>query len=611
MPLRIRYQGGPSGGRVVEFADTDQVVRIGRDPTSCPVHEFPPDLRMVGRVHCELHRVAGRYRIMLNGDDAVFVDGRRIEDGHELGASADVQLGENGPRLVIETSRRSDVPETEHHGGHRPGIGTRLSDVERHTRWLGPASVGALLVVGLVGAMLAYQLRRAEQMTAAQGAVIERLGANLQTMGETVGTFGANLGKLAPELRDHLQTASRSVYLVLARHADGGGERAIGTAWVVGSSLLATNAHVAAHFAKVASGDVLVVRSNELQPRDFVIDRVTIHPGFAAFQELWRHYVPAQEAADGTPRPLGMIPACDVATLQVADASGLAPALRLARQDALDALAAGDVIGYVGYPMELVVSGRNIIAQPTPTTQVGRITAVTDVFLRGAPPVERLVVQHSLPSAGGASGSPLMDGDGDVVALHNASNTIASPRGRGRISTGVGINYGQRVDLLRELLDGRADELQAARLARWRERLDAAVSFRTRIPELILGNWTARALPADVAPEKFVNLHGVLDESTSTNAIARFSLHITEPGVYLFLAMASDLGDNIEMAVFDSARDVTLGTAEENDGYPSVGVRLEKPGDIAVVIVGHRAGATFDLYGYRGSAARPGVSAQR
>jgi hypothetical protein len=65
------------------------------------------------------------------------------------------------------------------------------------------------------------------------------------------------------------------------------------------------------------------------------------------------------------------------------------------------------------------------------------------------------LIEHSLPSAGGASGSPIFDSRGQVVALLSGGNNIASKDGR--IPNAALVNFAQRADLLRDLIDGKAD----------------------------------------------------------------------------------------------------------------------------------------------------------
>src|SRR6185312_2926833 len=115
-----------------------------------------------------------------------------------------------------------------------------------------------------------------------------------------------------------------------------------------------------------------------------------------------------------------------------------------------------------------------------PTSQVGIITSVRNFFLteEGGP---AQLIEHSLPSAGGASGSPIFDAHGQVIALLSGGNNIASKDGR--IPNAALVNFAQRVDLLRELIDDKADGRLDANKAMWAE----AVARWSRPPEALAG----------------------------------------------------------------------------------------------------------------------------
>ena len=59
------------------------------------------------------------------------------------------------------------------------------------------------------------------------------------------------------------------------------------------------------------------------------------------------------------------------------------------------------------------------------------------------------VVQHDMTAAGGASGSPIFNRDGKVVAIHNSG--IEMVQGKIRLVT-VSSRGAMRIDLLNELL---------------------------------------------------------------------------------------------------------------------------------------------------------------
>ena len=75
------------------------------------------------------------------------------------------------------------------------------------------------------------------------------------------------------------------------------------------------------------------------------------------------------------------IPACDVGLLYVAADADLGPALPLAPTAVLHALEAGEGVAFVGYPWEGVKL--HDASRPQPTSQIGHITSLTDVFNGG------------------------------------------------------------------------------------------------------------------------------------------------------------------------------------------------------------------------------------
>ena len=73
-------------------------------------------------------------------------------------------------------------------------------------------------------------------------------------------------------------------------------------------------------------------------------------------------------------------------------------------------------------------------------------------------PAGNFLVRHNLPATGGASGSPIFLADGSVAAVLNAGNIILAfnPQGdsvtMSRAPSAAGVNYAQRIDILRDLV---------------------------------------------------------------------------------------------------------------------------------------------------------------
>ena len=436
MGLVIRVPRRLRRSRRFTFDDAVERVVVGRDPDRCQIM-FPPRMRTVGLEHLALERVLGHYRLVLNAEDPVFVNGREALDGEELPDRCVLRLGENGPRLVVERTTRTDLPPVERAAashGHTAAPRAVLASVRANRK---VATTAAVLVV-LVAGFLVWSTWRSDP--------------------DDAPTDEATL-------RAALEQAAPSVYRVVVRTADGG-EYSGATAWVVAPHRLATNAHVARQLEQLPAGGRLQVRSSEADPRTYDVVAVTIHPGFEAFEALWDGYQPAEGVRAGRLNRIRSAGAgADVALLDVEPKVALGRPLPLADEATLFALVSGDRVGYVGYPSESLALQGSPVKRPVAHRQLGRITLVTNFFGASGAPASNQLIQHTCPGTGGSSGSPLLDARGHVVGVVSAGNF--APGMMGRIPTGVGINFAQRVDLLRELLEGHAEERQAERSKEW------------------------------------------------------------------------------------------------------------------------------------------------
>jgi hypothetical protein len=256
--------------------------------------------------------------------------------------------------------------------------------------------------------------------------------------------------------------------------------QSIGTAWTVGPRLLATNAHVLIGDGKAIDlEDGALTDQAEKYKREGIaarpvarngdhlsnvipldLDQAQAHP---AYEEFGNSY-------SGR-----LLQPYDVALIATkADAGRPLPLASTAKLTALEPL---NAIGYCGYPAENRLGGGR-----SQQMLVGTINAMTTVFLQDTTiPADRRIVHFSLPAAGGASGSPIMAADGSVVALLSAGDVIGAAVRVSKDSKGdtvvgstdkrrvpIGFTYGQRVDMLAELIDNRVD-LPAVRQAWQRE----------------------------------------------------------------------------------------------------------------------------------------------
>ena len=436
MGLFLRVRGRPLRPHVFRFDDSVERVVFGTDSSRCQV-VFAPGVRAVAAQHAALERVLGSYRWVLNGHDDVFVDGVRVMEGDLLPDHGTVRLGARGPRLFFSHGENAEVPVLKPLGRMRAGLG-RARDLAARVR------VNRIAMIALALMLL----------------VVTAAGAMAVQRGERGGSPDAEA-----KLRTVLREAAPSVYRVIRRSVNGH-ERGYGTAFVVAEDVLATNAHVANAFDELSLGETLIVRSTGDQPRTYEVVRTDVHPGHDEFERTWWSYGPEQSPDAYVFAPGG---ACDVALLHVEPAARLGRPLPLASDPHLASLHRGQPVGLVGYPSEGMVLDGSPLRQPVPHQQPGTLTSISTFFGDvDADGVNRLL-QHSCPSTGGASGSPLLDATGHVVGVVHAGNMAGS--WRGRIPLGVGVNFAQRVDLLRELIDGEAEAALAQHVASWRAQL--------------------------------------------------------------------------------------------------------------------------------------------
>ncbi len=396
MPIRIRFQD--DSGKELTFDDVVEKLVIGRDPAHCQI-VFPADDTRVGRQHCLLEHVAGRYRVRVNQEDVVLRDGQRLFDGEELPLDRECKLrfGTAGPVLVVRT--------------WLPGVPTDLSGQDLQMSV--PEQVRKT----------ARSVRRSRiaAMIALFGLLVLAAAVILTARSQNKRIIAASA---EPRLTNALNRSVPSVYLVLVQDSNKFLTRE-GTAWVVDQTkgLLATNAHVAEKFdelAKAKNGSRLVVHASGGGDQLLAIDHVQIHPGYEAWQKVWSEFEPVEQtSAQSADLVRPSAAACDIALMHVENSQSLGPALTLADPDVVTNLKPGEPVGYVGYPMEGLSLGGATLDDPTPIIEVGYIERLTDYFgIHDGPSVERLLVAHSAPTAGGASGSPILNSRGQVIAVN-------------------------------------------------------------------------------------------------------------------------------------------------------------------------------------------------
>lgn len=428
MAIKIINKLGPMLQQTYQFNSSVNEIAIGRDPSQCQVL-YPTDFVSIGRKHLVIVEDVGRYEVRVNKDNPVFINGKLALDDQELPENCTINLGvKDGPGFTVQTLQNDALPETVMYK-----TAVEVHEKVATTKKLLALSLVLILAVSGYFGYSDWQFKR--------------------DLANTEQQMGDYIGEIYQEIEDDIgvkaSQAINSVYLVLLKSADGG-ESPVGTAWVVAPGKLATNAHVAVVFDELAEGVKLIVRSPG-DKQDVVVESVSIHPGYPTFTEAWEIASPQVYSANGELSPLEFVPGYDVALLNVN--ATLAAPLKLASADTLENLKAGMEVAFVGYPMENL--SQMDVKSPTPTIQVANITSIVDFFRGSGVEMAPQMIMHSLPATGGASGSPIINRKGEVVALLNAGNVVFVEDLFGnevRLAHGADVNFGQRSDLLLPLL---------------------------------------------------------------------------------------------------------------------------------------------------------------
>ena len=421
---------------------TEQIV-FGRE-TNCDV-VFPPEARIVGRQHARLYRQAsGDYAIEAFGNHYLEVNGYRPEQGQPITGDATIRFGNaKGPVVHVHMARQDSGS----------GLATTLQQEEvapisKVTAQIKIAVAALAAVVVVVAGVLAVMT----YLTNSRIAQVTRQMTDMRTaMSKQVeGTFPSTA---------FLRAAAFAVIL----ENDQGLSRVIGTAWPLKAGMLVTNAHVAKVMDRLKPHERLYVR----KPRATDAIPVTgkrIHPGYDAFND----FVDQATSQDFKSLTEGaaMPSAYDVAILEVDPGADLGGTLQVADDPA--ALSAGTPLAFAGYPIEGTGAQKLAQLSPNPVLQFGRVTALSDYFLFDADRANALLVENSLPATGGASGSPIVDASGKVVAV--LSGGTVDFRDGVRSPSAVMLNYAQRADLIGDVLDPARFDLAAAK-AEWQKAL--------------------------------------------------------------------------------------------------------------------------------------------
>jgi trypsin-like peptidase len=431
MTITITHLEGPLEGTEQTFDDSVDAVVFGRDRETAQV-VYPAHYDVVGRRHFELRRTrAGDYTVELFGTRYVEIDGKPADNGTPVKSGSSFRLGrKDGPVFKVAVGAPSVVG--------LPLTGDQRQMTTSSQRLGRKVAVGGGALAFVVAGLFAYSTYL--HVTLADQFAMARAEAAAKSKEEfSMAT---------------LKTLEASVYRVAKM--DGGAEESGGTAWAFAPGKLATNAHVT-EAIKGHEGEFFLVAPNGDK---IEILGVESHPGYLAFKDY--------KKKQGTTRwgkftPLDLINEYDVGIIEIDPGIELPAMLEFASEEDLKNLAPGTPVASIGFPVEGLAGSATATKAPG-TLHFGHISALTDVFMVRADPEHRLLIQHSVPVTGGASGSPLIDPSGKVIGIVNGGNTTVikdkdeSVNAKLRLPSAALINYAQRVDLLQHLAGDTADD---------------------------------------------------------------------------------------------------------------------------------------------------------
>jgi hypothetical protein len=481
--MKLRLLVKPTPEAPYFYEPKGSLCHIGRNPGS-DVALAGPGIEGVSWEHARIELTPrGALLTDLGSTNGTFVNGSRVQEPVALRLGDCIRLGQKGPTLEVvglngavapavkapATPARSPRPAPVAGGTAdarnlsptrfllikmQDHLGTMQS---RYRRVLAAAAVAGALVVVAVGILawlhkleVARVRRENEEAAAANQARIDEANAREQNLARLLAQLKSDMDLNTEDIRRQFKglaeqkardaegyavTIKRrymdSVYLVALFDP---GDRLIGhgTAFAVDpSGKFATNAHVADPVAKLLTngGKALLIAQGAV--RRYSVREAATHPGYAG-------------AALGRVTP-------DVGLLTVDLPPGEPPlkTVELASDADLRQLEDGAPLCYIGYPG---FEGDRFFESPGAmdariyTGHLVRHQPLDDSEARDFAHARHL--EHDMFSWGGASGSPIFNQAGKVVAIHYRGDFIeghkqaASPK------------WAMRIDLLQPLLHG-------------------------------------------------------------------------------------------------------------------------------------------------------------
>lgn len=495
-------------GRGKDLTFDKSAILLGTD-ASADVRFDPAWDKTVSPRHATIEKRSDGWWMIDQSRDGCWIDGTRVQQT-KIESGSVVELGQGGPRLKLEivpklatTAVRQASPEETPVQRERRVIASASTRSRRQGKripvgvWIGGSALAALLLAFLFfwqhktpeqrldearremqalerqvaekkgGEHLSHLLERSAAVEAHLAAqkhtgddvdeLIRRVDALQQQIAEQQ-SFDTKFASVAKEVGSAVGLVVMTGNAVI--QADDGSEQLrpfafpTATAWAIGPNVFATNSHVSGPAKALIEGGVIEAGNKQIPVKDgavFIVinqrpdsklrvSRSVVHPKYG------------QKTISADKREPA-VPPYDVGLLYVEQP--VAKHMKVAPPQELEKLDSGYRIAYLGFPMEGLAGGGVNEANPVATMQSGILTSVTDYWLSRADFSTRLLLQHNLASAGGASGSPIFNANGEVVGILSAVNIIGQislETGKPtRAPSAVLVNFAQRIDVLKDI----------------------------------------------------------------------------------------------------------------------------------------------------------------
>ena len=535
------------------FVDGQSTIRFGRS-MECDVRFSPSDTRL-GRNHFSLRPAAGSYELVTDREHPVYLNGERVVGSMVLLANTQLRLvdAKTGPKITISISQMVDGNVTD------ANFKTDSGTVQQGLKYLRHAIVAGVGVAITLASVIGYQAYTQRQLHLAFATETASLLEKFSEVQNPSAKWSAVYDKI-----------KGSVYQVAILSNDGSAPEAKGTAWAYGPHSLISNAHVAALFTNATPNQTVVVIAPDGQQTPIKVVDAILHPAYLAFRQTMST---TERSTNASIKSLGSF---DVAMLMVESTAHLAPPLKVASAEALQHLPAGLPLAYVGYPAAYANT------QSAEQFRIGYVSGSSD-FLGVAGAKSGELIYHTAPAVGGASGSPIVNDQGEVIAVFSGGEV--QKLGGDKVVSGSGTFYAQSASLIADVTNGWSAEKMAAAQTSWTAGT-LYLAKRNQIWALLQLYRDGNSLERFDAPPVFESKAAIAasagTRSTTGEATAFWSN--AKPGTYVAFAVPKTSKGKLALRIL--AGGMTLQSPLTLDSAPTAVFKIDVAEDVVFSISG-------------------------